>query len=329
MYRTHKKNKIVVSVISIVVILSLILTFLYYGYEEEKLTLTEQKKMAEETGNPLSAGIERHNYNFVEFRDRLDKTLWNMSLNRGNMISTQQSSYHVHIPYVDVPGINCAALFNGNIQEIAVAHVHQEKWPKRTISDSTYVTAASDCRQYITQRRFIMQPLSSEEAAFPLAFSIVMFSDVELFERLLRAIYRPQNFYCIHVDKKSASSVHEAVAAIVLCFSNVFIAPHSVDVQWGTFTVLEPELICMEALLSYSKKWRYFINLTGQEFPLKTNWDIVKILNVLHGANNIEGTIKRLQSFLTYSIFFCLCFFCLNSNYIVIFVSVHKFHFTL
>ena len=48
--------------------------------------------------------------------------------------------------------------------------------------------------------------------------------------------------------------------------------------------------------MSLSRKWRYFINLTGQEFPLKTNWDIVKILKVLRGANNIEGTINRLLS---------------------------------
>jgi len=75
-----------------------------------------------------------------------------------------------------------------------------------------------------------------------------MFRDVELFERLLRAIYRPHNFYCVHVDKKSASTVHRAVAAISSCFNNVFVAPHAADVQWGTYTVLEPELICMEAL---------------------------------------------------------------------------------
>ena len=39
--------------------------------------------------------------------------------------------------------------------------------------------------------------------------------------------------------------------------------------------------------------FRYFINLTGQEFPLKTNGEIVEILKILNGANNMEGTIQR------------------------------------
>ena len=41
------------------------------------------------------------------------------------------------------------------------------------------------------------------------------------------------------------------------------------------------------------KKWKYFINLTGQEFPLKTNYEIVQILKAYKGANNVEGTRIR------------------------------------
>jgi len=300
LYRVCVKMKIIVFLIGIAAIASFIYTFLYYQSEKNVTSLNKQLLTGENSLNeirsPLLFGIERRNYDFVEFSDNLKKTLRNTSVYSRNVISTTRSSYAVHIPYVNVPGINCAALFNGNIAEIAEAHVHQVKWPKRAISDDIYANAAADCELYVIQRRYIMLPLSSEEADFPIAFSIVMFRDVELFERLLRAIYRPQNVYCVHVDKKSASTVHRAVAAIASCFGNVFIAPRVVSVHWGTYTVLEAELICMEALLSYSSKWRYFINLTGQEFPLKTNWDIVKILKVLRGANNVEGTLKRLLS---------------------------------
>ena len=48
----------------------------------------------------------------------------------------------------------------------------------------------------------------------------------------------------------------------------------------------------MEALLKY-RKWKYFINLTGQEFPLKTNWELVQILKALNGTNIVEATIKH------------------------------------
>ena len=34
---------------------------------------------------------------------------------------------------------------------------------------------------------------------------------------------------------------------------------------------------------------RYFINLTGQEFPLKTNGELVEILKTLNGSNVVMG----------------------------------------
>jgi len=120
-----------------------------------------------------------------------------------------------------------------------------------------------------------------------------MFKDVEQAERLLRAIYRPQNFYCIHVDAKSDASIYSAMQGVASCFKNVHVLDMRVDVQWGYFSVLEPELICMEHLWNRSVVWRYFINLTGQEFPLRTNYELVRILQAYKGANDVDATVKR------------------------------------
>ncbi|XP_059156034.1 beta-1,3-galactosyl-O-glycosyl-glycoprotein beta-1,6-N-acetylglucosaminyltransferase-like [Physella acuta] len=136
-----------------------------------------------------------------------------------------------------------------------------------------------------------MSSLTLEEEEFPIAYTIMAYKDSEMVERLLRAIYRPQNYYCIHVDLKSEESFYSAISAISQCFHNVFLTTRRISVRWGRFSVLEPELICMKELSRY-KKWKYFINLTGQEFPLKTNYQIVKILKAFRGANSINGTIK-------------------------------------
>ena len=40
-------------------------------------------------------------------------------------------------------------------------------------------------------------------------------------------------------------------------------------------------------------QWKYFINLSGQMFPLHTNAELVQILKLYNGANDIEGTYKR------------------------------------
>ena len=82
--------------------------------------------------------------------------------------------------------------------------------------------------------------LSVEEAEFPIAFSIAMFTDVEQTERLLRAIYQPQNLYCIHVDTKSSLLIHRTVAAIARCFDNVWIATRLDKVKWGDVRFVPP-----------------------------------------------------------------------------------------
>ena len=75
-----------------------------------------------------------------------------------------------------------------------------------------------------------------------IVFSILMYKDVEQTERLLRAIYRPQNVYCIHVDKKSADVIYRSVESIIRCLPNVELASVRVDVQWGTWSLVESKL---------------------------------------------------------------------------------------
>ena len=197
------------------------------------------------------------------------------------------------LPSIVVSGADCAALFRGNRTEHRKARKFQRTYKKEVVLTEKFIQQTSNCTQFVADRRYAMWPVNREEADFPIAFSILMYKDVEQFERLLRAVYRPQNRYCIHVDKQSLDDVHAAVAAIARCFDNVFVLQPSIEVHWGTFSVLEPELACMKRLLRRSKKWRYFINLTGQEFPLKTNWQIVRILKAFNGSNNMEGIVKR------------------------------------
>ncbi|XP_059144076.1 beta-1,3-galactosyl-O-glycosyl-glycoprotein beta-1,6-N-acetylglucosaminyltransferase-like [Physella acuta] len=187
---------------------------------------------------------------------------------------------------------NCKAIFTGNKTNIdeGIRQANETKHP--LLSNSFYLNLTENCDLFKLTRGYVTCLMTQEEQEFSIAFSILVFKDIEMVERLLRAIYRPQNYYCIHVDAKADKEFFLAVSAIAQCFTNVFLTAERVDVQWGQFSVLEPELICMKQLWRYTK-WKYFINLTGQEFPLKTNAQLVKILKAFNGANDIEGVIKR------------------------------------
>lgn len=109
------------------------------------------------------------------------------------------------------------------------------------------------------------------------------------FEQLLRAIYAPQNIYCVHVDKKSDVSVFSAIMAITSCFPNVFMVSQPVSVVYANWSRVQADLNCMADLYDASTKWKYFINLCGQDFPLKTNLEIVRMLRALKGGNSLES----------------------------------------
>ena len=118
--------------------------------------------------------------------------------------------------------------------------------------------------------------------------------------RLLRAIYRPHNYYCIHMDKKSPRAHKKwLIRKIANCISpetskNIFFID-SISVYHSTMSVLNADLGCMRALWQLPQKdansvkpWKYVINLTGQEFPLKNNLELTRILRVLNNANLIQ-----------------------------------------
>ncbi|TPP63944.1 Beta-1 3-galactosyl-O-glycosyl-glycoprotein beta-1 6-N-acetylglucosaminyltransferase [Fasciola gigantica] len=143
---------------------------------------------------------------------------------------------------------------------------------------------------------YTVQP---EEIEFPLAFSLVVYTDSDRVLRLIRAIYRPHNYYCIHIDRKSAPTFVEEIERLQQCTElshNVYFVELSdrVDVRWGRISVLDADLICARILLDRApNRWKYWINLTGQEFPLRTNWELVRALRLLNGSNVVDAIYRR------------------------------------
>ncbi|VDP74527.1 unnamed protein product [Echinostoma caproni] len=134
-----------------------------------------------------------------------------------------------------------------------------------------------------------------EEAEFPLAFSLMVYTDADRVLRLFRAIYRPHNYYCIHIDRKSKPEFDSAVERLKQCpgiSQNLFFVEpaNRMDVRWGWLSVLDADLNCARILLERAPgAWKYWINLTGQEFPLRTNWELVRALRLLNGSNIVQA----------------------------------------
>ncbi|XP_045154059.1 N-acetyllactosaminide beta-1,6-N-acetylglucosaminyl-transferase-like isoform X2 [Echinops telfairi] len=147
------------------------------------------------------------------------------------------------------------------------------------------------CDEYLAHSHYITGTLSSEEAAFPLAYTVAIHKDFDTFARLFRAIYMPQNVYCVHVDEKATAEFKEAVQQLLSCFPNAFLASKMEPVVYGGISRLQADLNCMRDLAAAEVPWKYVINTCGQDFPLKTNKEIVQYLKGFKGKNLTPGVL--------------------------------------
>lgn len=234
-------------------------------------------------------------------RQMLSRTLC-LSLLMGTFLSIsfwitafkRQPSSDVQTPQqfsADLPG--CLAVITGDVvgRETDLQVLLTSRRKKGEVSEEFYLNVTKDCPVYIKRRGFITVPLSKEENDFPIAYSMVIHEKIEMFERLLRAVYAPQNVYCIHVDQKSSLDFQNAVKAIISCFPNVFLASKLERVVYASWSRVQADLNCMKDLMKSHVQWKYLLNTCGTDFPIKTNREMVMALTALNGRNSMETEV--------------------------------------
>ncbi|ELU07751.1 hypothetical protein CAPTEDRAFT_103379 [Capitella teleta] len=183
---------------------------------------------------------------------------------------------------------NCAKIQEEDEVELDYAKHYLHQVPYKEVPDSQLIRETQDCSAFRIVRGYHESPLSAEEERFPLAFALRMHDRAQQAERVLRAIYMPQNIYCLYIDKKAESTVHAAMLGIANCFHNVFIASRLENFIYQSYSPVRADLQCMKDITATDVAWKYFINLAGSEYPLKTNLEMVRILKLLNGSNDIE-----------------------------------------
>ena len=146
-----------------------------------------------------------------------------------------------------------------------------------------------DCQTSRLKYAFNRWPVTTQEEQFPLAFSFKLHKYPDMFERLLSVLWRPHNLYCVHVDSKTPPDVYWRIVNVTSCFPNIVLTQTRISVTYASIWSLYADIECIKVALNSSVKWRYHINVCGQEFPLKTNLEMVQILTALNGTNDVEN----------------------------------------
>lgn len=185
----------------------------------------------------------------------------------------------------------CRSILTGTGNDLFYGHARllMARNPRRRLLDDSFLNVTSACDDFKRERGYRLKPVSHDEAEFPIAFNILAHENAEQVERLLRSIYRPQNVYCIHVDAKASHAFRHALSSIASCFENVKLASRSERIIYAGYSRLQADINCMRDHVNSEVRWRYLINTAGQAYPLRTVEEMVRILKIYNGANDIEG----------------------------------------
>lgn len=112
------------------------------------------------------------------------------------------------------------------------------------------------------------------------------------FKRLFKAIYLPGNQYVVHVDKSSGAALAEEVSDFLAPYQGVELL-ESKDALWGGYSLVDAELRGMARLLKMSDRWTHYINLSGQDFPLKSQGYICQFFSENPGRQFIRALDQR------------------------------------
>lgn len=140
-----------------------------------------------------------------------------------------------------------------------------------------------------------------------IAYFILVHRYPEQFKRLFKSIYSTSNHYLIHIDKKSDPDLYSNISRFLASFTNVEILK-SQNVVWGGYSMVSVEMKAIQKLLKMNKKWQFYINLSGQDFPLKSQKQIETYLSKNKNSSFIKianqttqrpNTLNRIKNYFT------------------------------
>lgn len=120
-----------------------------------------------------------------------------------------------------------------------------------------------------------------------LAYYISLHHKIYQFEWLLKAIHRPDDVFFIRIDSKSGPGVLAQVTSLVQALPNVVVLP-PMQINWGGWSQVASELDAMDVALRTGEDWDYFINLSGQDYPIKSRDKILSTLEQSYPLNHIR-----------------------------------------
>uniref|UniRef100_A0A0N4Z577 Glycosyltransferase family 92 protein n=1 Tax=Parastrongyloides trichosuri TaxID=131310 RepID=A0A0N4Z577_PARTI len=165
--------------------------------------------------------------------------------------------------------INCSQVIHNDRE-----YINQIK-NKRYIVTEELKNFSMTCEDIRKRGFYPSESLSEMELNNPIAYARNVYKDYVLLELQFLLSYAPQNHYCFSIDAKSYD-LYIKLKQLSKCFNNVYIPLKKFNMTGGGIYQSLSTFECMN-ILKY-KKWKYLFVLQNDDFPIKSNREIVEIL---------------------------------------------------
>lgn len=117
-----------------------------------------------------------------------------------------------------------------------------------------------------------------------LAYHILAHKNPGQVARLLKALQHPDDVFVLHFDKRSPKALHMLGNALASEHNNV-VLQRPRHIIWGGSQIPDVQIEAMGIALARSGRWTHFINISGQDFPLRPRSAIIDRLGANASAN--------------------------------------------
>lgn len=91
----------------------------------------------------------------------------------------------------------------------------------------------------------------------------------------------------MHIDKRAGKNIFNEISIFLQNYQNTSVL-ESKEAIWGGYSLVDAQLRGIEKLFTSGAKWDYFINLSGQDFPLKKQSVIMGYLSKFNSYEFIK-----------------------------------------
>ena len=112
-----------------------------------------------------------------------------------------------------------------------------------------------------------------------IAYLILAHEDPAQLARLVNALYTPNSYFFIHVDRKVAQPpFSDSLSSL----PNVMFLQRRVRVFWAGFSMVRATLLLMQEAVAHPVAFKYYVMLSGVDYPIKSNAYIHDFLSNAH-----------------------------------------------